>query len=480
MYNKLIFELSRSGRGGYQAPGQDTPQVKPSDVIPADMLAENPPEFPEVSELDLVRHYTHLSRKNFGVDTHFYPLGSCTMKYNPKVNERVSRLAGFAEIHPYAHRGDVQGAIGLMVALEKALCDITGMSAFTLQPSAGAQGEFTAILMIRAYFNRKGEKRDKILIPDSAHGTNPASAVLGGFRTVEIASDSRGNVDLESLKANLDEETACLMLTMPNTLGLFDENMLEISSLVHEKGAVMYMDGANLNAVMGITRPRELGFDIMHVNLHKTFSTPHGGGGPGSGPVGVADFLADFLPNPRPCYRDGEYRFEYLPDSIGRVKSFYGNFLVMVKAYAYILSLGGEGIRNTAQMAVLNANYLKERLKKYYHLKYDRACLHEFVLSALNQKEKGVTAKDVGKRLLDFGIHAPTTYFPLIVEEALMVEPTETESPETMDRFVDVMKEIHLETERNPELVQTAPHTMPVTRVDEVTAARKPVLKYEG
>jgi glycine dehydrogenase subunit 2 len=481
MYESLIFEVSREGRGTYQAPSPDVPAFRLEEAIPSHLLCQNPPELPQVSELDLMRHYTHLSRKNYGVDTHFYPLGSCTMKYNPKVNERVSRLQGFSSIHPYAGPSQVQGALELMWGLEKSLCQITGMSAFTLQPAAGAHGELTALLMIRAYFESQGEEgrgRTRILIPDSAHGTNPASAVLGGFQTTEIKSDQRGNVDLAHLGQNLDGSVACLMLTMPNTLGLFDENLEEIVRMVHANGSFLYMDGANLNALMGVARPSDLGFDVMHINLHKTFSTPHGGGGPGSGPVGVTERLRPFLPGPVVAFREGGYCLEKPEKSIGRVRSFYGNFLVMVKAYAYILSVGGEGIRQIARMAVLNANYLKEKLKGDYFLKYDRPCLHEFVLSACRQKEMGASAMDVSKRLLDYGYYAPTTYFPLIVEEALMVEPTETESKATLDEFAGVMAAINGEIRENPGLVTSAPHNAYVRRVDDVAAARKPVLRW--
>jgi len=481
MSDLLIFEMSKSGRSSYQAPNMDVPAVDPGEVIPEEMLNQAPPPIPEVSELDLVRHFTHLSQKNYGVDTHFYPLGSCTMKYNPKVNERISCLYGFCQIHPYAHPDDVQGALELMVLLEKCLCEITGLSAFTLQPAAGAHGELTSLLMVKAYFNDRGEegkKRTKIMIPDSAHGTNPASASICGFEIVELKSDPRGNVDLENLKKNLDDTVACVMLTMPNTLGLFDENMEEISRLTHEAGALLYLDGANLNAIMGITRPAQLGFDLMHLNLHKTFSTPHGGGGPGSGPVGVKKELEKYLPGPRPIFKDSRYTFITPQRTIGRVKAFYGNFLVMVKALVYIFALGKSEIRNSAQLAVLNANYLREKLKGTYHLPYDRPCLHEFVLSATRQKEEGASARDVGKMLLDAGFYAPTTYFPLIVPEALMIEPTETESIDTLDRFVEAMKEIDRQISENPEKAKNAPHTTPVKRVDEVKAARHPVLRW--
>ena len=445
------------------------------------MLSRSGPDLPEVSEPDLIRHYTNLSAKNYGLDSHFYPLGSCTMKYNPKVNERLAALPGFTDIHPYSDTDEVQGALKLMAVLEKSLCEISGMRAFTLQPAAGAHGELTAMLIARAYFKDQGAsagERKKILIPDSAHGTNPASAVLGGFETVEIKSDERGNVDLACLESHLDESVACLMLTMPNTLGVFDENMKKISAMVHEKGALLYLDGANLNAIMGITRPAELGFDMMHINLHKTFSTPHGGGGPGAGPVGVCEKLVPFLPGPRPVFNGKRYIFEEPEKSIGRVRAFYGNFLIFVRALAYIFSLGGSGIRESARMAVLNANYLKEKLKSMFYVKYDRKCLHEFVLSGIWQKEKGAGTKDIAKRLLDFGFYAPTTYFPLIVEEALMIEPTETESRETLDSFVETLKIIDREINENPKQVTTAPHNTPVKRLDEVTAARKPVLRW--
>ena len=448
MYDSLIFEVSGKGRSSYQAPPRDVPPTNTAEAIPGDMLADTPPDLPQVSELDLMRHFTHLSQKNYGVDTQFYPLGSCTMKYNPKVNERVARLPGFTDVHPYARIDEVQGALELIYNLEGALCAITGMQNFTLQPAAGAHGELTALLMVRAYFEdhqEEGKPRNRILIPDSAHGTNPASAILGGFSTVEIKSDDRGNVDLEQLSEHLDGRAACLMLTMPNTLGLFDENLEQVVKMAHENGTFIYMDGANLNAIMGMARPADLGFDVMHINLHKTFSTPHGGGGPGSGPVGVVKKLAPYLPGPMPVFEDGRYSLVKPERSIGRVRSFYGNFLVMVRAYAYILALGGQGIRQSARMAVLNANYLRQRLKGRYHLDYPRTCLHEFVLNASKQKEKGANAKDIGKRLLDYGFYAPTTYFPLIVHEALMIEPTETESKKTLDSFVRAMEEIDRE-----------------------------------
>lgn len=481
MYDKLIFELSVSGRQGHSLPQMDVPQKKKEDLVPSSMIKDKECNLPEVSEIDVVRHFTCLSRKNFCVDTQFYPLGSCTMKYNPKINETVAALDGFTQIHPYQSAAFTQGALSLMYDMEKYLCEITGMDNFTLQPAAGAHGELTALLIVRKYFDEKGEPRTKIIVPDSAHGTNPASAAMAGFTVVQVRSDDLGNVDTEDLVKNLDETVAAIMMTNPNTLGLFEVNILEIERLAHEKGALLYYDGANANAIMGIARPGDMGFDLIHLNLHKTFSTPHGGGGPGSGPVGVKGFLADYLPVPRVKFSQSSgYFLDYdSPKSIGKVKAFFGNFLVLVKAYAYILSQGAEGLKKVSQIAVLNANYLMKSLAGWYNLPYGRICQHEFVLSAKDQKEKGVRALDIAKRLLDYGVHAPTIYFPLIVEEALMIEPTETESKDTLDNFVEVMKKIADEAEKNPELVKGAPHTTTLKRLDDVLAAKKPVLKYE-
>ncbi len=433
----------------------------------------------DLSEVEVVRHYTALSRRNFGVDLGFYPLGSCTMKYNPKVCEDTARLDGFTGIHPLQPAKTVQGAMQLMYKLEKMLCEITGFARFSLQPAAGAQGELTGIMIMRAHFQEKGEQREKILVPDSAHGTNPASVSLCGFQAVELKSDSEGNVDLADLREKMDEKIAGIMITNPNTLGLFDTNIEKVCEIVHSKGGLVYGDGANMNAMLGICRPRELGIDIMHLNLHKTFSTPHGGGGPGSGPVGVVEELVDFLPVPL-IEKNGEnYEFNSKgKKSIGKVRSFYGNFGVMVKAFTYIKALGAVGLREVAEVAVLNANYLKEKLKPHYKLAFDRVCQHEFVLSD-EGLANGVTTNDVAKRLLDYGVHPPTVYFPLIVKGAIMIEPTETETRETLNNFVDIMITIKQEAEKQPELVKEAPHSMPVKRLDAVKAAREPNLRWK-
>ena len=475
----LIFELSKEGRTGFELPELDVPVKETEKLLPEGMLRVTDPDLPEVAEVDVVRHYVGLSRRNFGVDNGFYPLGSCTMKYNPKINEDTSRLPGFAELHPYVPEELAQGALELLYDTEQYLKEITGMDRFTLQPAAGAHGEFTGIMIIKAYLEKKGEKRTKVIVPDSAHGTNPATAAMCGFDVISIKSNERGLVDPEELKKVLDKDVAALMLTNPNTLGLFEEEIVKIAKMVHDVGGLLYYDGANLNAIMGVTRPGDMGFDVMHINLHKTFSTPHGGGGPGSGPVGVKAHLAEFLPVPV-VEKDGDrYYFNYnLPNSIGKVRTFYGNFLVVVKAYTYLKALGGEGIADVSQKAVLNANYLREKLKKYFYLPFDRLCKHEFVLSGKWQKEKGVRTLDMAKRLLDYGVHPPTIYFPLIVDEALMIEPTETESMDTLDRFIEVMLTINREVEENPELLHDAPHVTPVGRLDEVGAARNPILRW--
>jgi len=479
----LIFEKSRPGKIGYSLAKIEECFYKQKDVIPGHLLAEDLPLLPELSEPEVVRHYVELSRKNFGVDVGFYPLGSCTMKYNPKVNEEIAQLDGFSLLHPYQPESSVQGALEAIYTLEQCLKEITGMSRFTFQPAAGAQGELVGLLLVKAYFNDRGDKgRQKVLIPDSAHGTNPASASMSGFEVVKIPSNEKGGVSLLSLSENLDNRVACLMLTNPNTLGLFDENILTIASMVHKVGALLYYDGANANATLGITRPAELGFDIVHLNLHKTFSTPHGGGGPGAGPIGVVESLVQYLPVPL-VDKDSEGNFFFnfnLPKSIGKVRSFWGNFLVLLKSLCYILQMGAEGLRRVSEDAILNANYLMHHLKKYYYLPFPRICQHEFVLSARWQKEKnGVKALDIAKRLMDFGFHPPTIYFPLIVEEAIMIEPTETESRQTLDKFIEVMGTIANEAEKNPQILLTAPHNTPVKRLDEVKAARQPVLKFE-
>lgn len=481
-YDKLIFELSKPGKVGYKLPELDIEETDISEFIPTDYLREEELNFPEVSEVDIIRHYTNLSNKNYGVDTGFYPLGSCTMKYNPKINEDMAQLNGFTNIHPYQPQETVQGALKLMYDLEKSLCEITGMERVTLQPAAGAHGELTGMMIIKAYHEKRGDtKRTKIIVPDSAHGTNPASAVMAGFDVVEVKSNKDGLVDIESLKSVLSDEIAGLMLTNPNTLGLFEKDIKQIAELIHNCGGLLYYDGANANAIMGITRPGDMGFDVVHLNLHKTFSTPHGGGGPGSGPVGVKKELVEFLPVPIVDKDGDKYHLEYnIPNTIGKVKGFYGHFNVLVKAYSYILSMGSNGLKKASEMAVLNANYLAANLKDDYYLPIDRVCKHEFVLGGIKENTLEVATLDVAKRLLDFGFHPPTVYFPLIVHEAIMIEPTETESVETLDEFIKAMKQIANEAKENPKMLKEAPHNAPVKRIDETRAARNPILKYEG
>jgi len=472
-----IFEKSRPGRRGYRIPENDCPVER----IDLAGLRTSPLGLPEMGEQDIVRHYVELAGKNYHVDKGIYPLGSCTMKYNPLVNEEVARLDGFTGLHPAQDDADAQGALELVWRLERALCEVTGMAAFTLQPAAGAHGELTGIMLARAYFADRGEKRKIVLIPDSAHGTNPASVAICGFTPKTIPSNERGLIDPKTLEREVTGETAVLMLTLPNTLGLFERDIAEIVRIVHAKGALVYMDGANMNALLGIVRPGDIGIDVMHINLHKTFSTPHGGGGPGSGPVGVTSRLIDYLPVPRVIEEKGAFRLSPDgPKSIGRVHPYLGNFNVFVKAYAYIRALGGAGLREVAENAILNANYLCARLKATYDLKYQGPCMHEFVLSARNLKKFGVRATDVVKRLLDYGLHAPTVYFPLIVEEALMIEPVETESKETLDQFADALEKIAEEAEKSPEKLHEAPVTTPVRRLDEAVAARCPDLCCPG
>ncbi|PKN37525.1 MAG: glycine dehydrogenase (aminomethyl-transferring) [Deltaproteobacteria bacterium HGW-Deltaproteobacteria-2] len=472
---ELIFEISKSGRSTADIPASDVPAVNVEHTIGSKYLRDEL-DLPEVAEIDLIRHYTNLSRRNFGVDLGFYPLGSCTMKYNPKVNEHVALLSGFTGLHPYVDEESAQGNLQLMYEMQKYLCDIFGMAEFTLQPAAGAHGELTGVMMIKKYFERKGQKRRIVLIPDAAHGTNPASSALCGFEVMELRSNSEGGVDIEHLQSLMTEDVAALMLTNPNTLGLFERNIEKVAAIVHGKGGLLYGDGANANAFMGKTRPGDLGFDVIQLNLHKTFSTPHGGGGPGSGPVGVGKELVDFLPVPRVVKKDDKYKWsEKFPDTIGRVRSFYGNFNVIVKAYTYIRSLGAEGLKHATEMAVLNANYIKEKLKPYFDLPYDRICMHECVFSGNRQvAQSGVHTSDIAKKLIDYGYHPPTIYFPLIVHEAIMIEPTETESKETLDTFCNAMIAIAQEAKENPEGVKNAPVTTPVSRLDEVLAARKP------
>ncbi len=434
---------------------------------------------PQTGELEVMRHYKALSDRNFCIEKGFYPLGSCTMKYNPKVNEFLASLEGFCNLHPLAEDDEAQGALELMYNLQEALKKITGMDAVTLQPSAGAHGELTGMMIIKKYFEVKGENRKKVIIPDSAHGTNPASAKMCGFDIVEIKSNEKGQVDIDALKAVLDSNVAAIMMTNPNTLGIYEENVLEISKLMHDNGSLLYYDGANFNAIMGYTNPKLMGFDVVHLNLHKTMSTPHGGGGPGAGPVGVVDELKEFLPAPVIKFDGNKYYRNYdIKHSIGAVKAFYGNFGVLVKAYAYILMMG-KNLKNASENAVLNANYLKEKLKKYFDLPYDEPCMHEFVLSGEKQKhENGVSTLNIAKALMDENTHPPTVYFPLIVHEALMIEPTESETKETMDNFVETMIKIAEEAKINPEKLISAPHSTPVKRVDETLAARHPDLKF--
>ena len=482
----LIFEISRPGRCAVPLPDLDVPEADLPEGLVREDLA-----LPEVSEQDLIRHYTRLSQLNYGVDVGFYPLGSCTMKYNPKINEEMARLPGFVHLHPYQDEGTVQGALFLMYFLQEFLKEIGGFAGVSLQPAAGAHGELAGVLMMRAYQIDRGEAhRDVILVPDSAHGTNPASTTMSGLRVIEVPSDDRGNVDLAALKAACEEHgdhLVGMMLTNPNTLGLFDEHLEEIAALVHEHGGLMYGDGANMNALLGIARPGDLGFDVLHYNLHKTFSTPHGGGGPGSGPVAASERLVDFLPGPivavDPDRSEADapfFTFVMPPKSIGRLKAFYGHFTVMVRAYTYIRMLGPKGLRRVAEYAVLNANYLMHRIKGTYRVPYDRTCMHEFVCEGRFSDAPGVRALDISKRLIDYGFHPPTNYFPLIVREALMIEPTETESKETLDAFADALLKIAEEARTNPDLLHEAPHNAPVRRLDEVRAARELILRWEG
>lgn len=477
---KSIFEISREGRSAYSLPDCDCEVKKAEDLIPEKYLRGFRVDLPQVSETDLVKHFTALSKRNFGVDSGFYPLGSCTMKYNPKVNEDIAGMSGFSHMHPCQNEEQSQGCLEVLYSMDKMLSEITGMDRFTLQPAAGAHGELTGLMIIKAYHRHNGDTgRNKIIVPDSSHGTNPASAAMAGFEIAEVKSDSDGNVDIEALRAAAGEDTAGLMLTNPNTLGLFERNVDIIADIIHKAGGLLYYDGANANAIMGITRPGDMGFDIVHLNLHKTFSTPHGGGGPGAGGVGVKKALEAFLPVPLVGLKDDKFFLEYdRPLTIGKVKAFYGNFGVILKAYAYILSMGADGLKQTSENAVLNANYIMNRLKDYFHLPYNRTCMHEFVLSGEHQKELGVSTLDIAKRLLDFGMHPPTVYFPLIVKEAIMIEPTESWSRETLDEFIEVMIRIAKEAENEPELVKTAPHDTVVGRLDETRAARSPVLVW--
>lgn len=479
VYDKLIFEISKPGRRGYQLPA-DKFDTDGFAEIPGALLRQTPAALPEVSELDVVRHYTNLSAKNFGVDTGFYPLGSCTMKYNPKINEELAAMPEFAGLHPLQDPRSAQGALELYWNLQRALSSLAGLAEFTLNPYAGAHGELTGLMVMRSYHMQRGDlKRTKVIVPDTAHGTNPASAMVAGLEVVEVKSKPNGSIDVEDLRPLLDDTVAGIMMTNPNTLGMFETEIMEIAALVHEAGGLLYYDGANFNPLLGKVRPGDMGFDIMHINLHKTFSTPHGGGGPGAGPVGVAAHLTHLLPNPKVVRRDdGTFDIETSGECLGRVSTFFGNFGVLMKAYAYILSLGRDEIGKVGPMATLNANYIKESLRDLYKLPIEGHCKHEFVFDGLADKSTGVTTLNVAKRLLDFGFHAPTIYFPLLFHESMMIEPTESESLETLDEFIDVMRRVALEAAENPDVVKNAPMTTIISHPDETGAAKNPILTY--
>lgn len=478
MERKLIFEKESTDKTSYiNSDCASADFLKKT--IPANLLRENL-DLPSLGELDVVRHYANLARMNFSVDTNFYPLGSCTMKYNPKINEALAALDGFSSLHPYQSEESIQGSLELIYHLEQLFCAITGMYRFTFQPSSGAQGELTGMLMIKKYHEVNKNKKYKVIVPDSSHGTNPATAALCGYQIIVVESTEDGLIDMNKLHKLVDSETAAIMLTNPNTLGLFEENILQVSELIHKHGGLLYYDGANFNPLLGITTPALMGFDVIHLNLHKTFSTPHGCGGPGAGAVGVKEILKDYLPGPLIEKNKEKFCFNYkIKHSIGRVRTFYGNFAVLVRAYAYILRLGKEGLLRVGYNATLNANYIKEKLKDIYQVASDRRCMHEVVFSCVRQKEKGASALDIAKRIIDYKIHPPTMYFPLIVKEALMVEPTETESKETLDLFIEIMRNIDKEITENLEEIKTAPHNTAVKRVDEVRAARSPDLRWQ-
>ncbi len=476
----LLFERSSPGKKGYQLPALDVPAVDPQAALGAENVRAEIPGFPEVSEVEVIRHFTRLSTWNYAIDLGVYPLGSCTMKYNPRVNEYVARIEGLAQAHPYQPESLSQGAMKIHWTLEQMLAEITGMHAVTLQPAAGAHGEMTGILLIRALLQSRGDARRKVLIPDSAHGTNPATAAIAGYQVESIPSNSAGMIDLAELDRRADQSVAALMVTNPNTLGVFESEITAASRLLHQRGALLYMDGANMNALVGIARPGDFGVDVMHLNLHKTFSTPHGGGGPGSGPVAVKPEFEPFLPLPRLAVQGGVFRYDYdRPQSIGRVRAFYGNFGVLVRALAYILAHGGGGLRNATLDAVLNANYIRKHLEDCYDLPYSAPSMHECVLSDKRQGPVGVHTGDIAKRLIDYGFHPYTVSFPLIVHGALMIEPTETEDKRELDLLIDALRSIAEEARENPELVRTAPHNTRVRRVDEVAAARKPVVRWK-
>ncbi|MFO1518417.1 MAG: aminomethyl-transferring glycine dehydrogenase subunit GcvPB [bacterium] len=476
----ILFERSSPGRIGHSLPELDVPSLDPSKAFGKENLREDAPLLPEVSEPDVIRHYTRLSQWNYSIDTGFYPLGSCTMKYNPKVNEEVARMAGFVKAHPYQPEETLQGALSVMFELQNYLAAISGMDAVTLQPAAGAHGEFTGLLMIREYLTRQGNPRKKILIPDTAHGTNPASSAICNYEVVEIKSRDTGVLTPEAVAAVMDEDVAALMLTNPNTLGLFETHIREISEIVHAKGGLVYCDGANQNALLGQARVGDMGVDVLHFNLHKTFTTPHGGGGPGAGPVAVKKILEPYLPVPVIVKEGERYHLDYnRPQSVGKVRAFYGNFGMLLRAYTYIREMGPDGLKRVSEMAVANANYIRARLTPFYHLAYDQVCMHECVFSDKKQLVHGVKTMDIAKRLMDYGYHPPTVYFPLVVHGALMVEPTETESLETLSQFCDAMIEIAKECEANPDLVRSAPHLTHMGRLDEVRAVKEPKLTWK-
>lgn len=469
-----VFELSRAGRIGFSLPVDDVPDIEISEWLPDQFKRSNKLDLPEMDQLSVVRHFTRLSRQNFSIDSHFYPLGSCTMKYNPKINDVVAGGPGFTQIHPYQPESHAQGILEVMYRLEELLCEICGIDRFSLQPAAGAHGELLGLLIVQAYFKNKGEQRKNILIPDSAHGTNPSSAHIAGFEVISIPTTANGELDIEYLKKFLNDDLACLMLTNPNTLGLFEPKIIEIAGLIHQSGGLLYYDGANLNPLLGIARPGDMGFDIVHINLHKTFSTPHGGGGPGAGPLGVKKPLVPFLPRPLLDKKKGGYFWNHdMPESVGKMSAFYGNVGILIRAFCYIVSLGRDGLERVGPNAIVNANYLLYRLKDIFGVPYPRRCMHEFVVSGSTMKSYGVKTLDVAKRLLDYGVHPPTIYFPLIVEEALMIEPTETENKETLDQFVEILLKIAEEAKLNPDVLHQAPHRMPVRRLDEVLAAKQ-------
>ncbi len=480
-YGKLIFELSKKGRVGFSLPNNELTQYQLSS-LPDNLLRKSETILPEVDELTVVRHYTNMSNNNFGVDTGFYPLGSCTMKYNPKINEEICNLPSFGSLHPLQPAETVQGALEVYYNVQQTLSELSGLSEFTLNPFAGAHGELTGLMVIRTYHMKRGDtKRTKIIVPDSAHGTNPASAAVCGLKIVEVKSTPEGTVDVEDLKPLLGDDIAGMMMTNPNTLGIFETKIPEIAQLIHDCGGLMYYDGANFNPMLGVCRPGDMGFDVMHINLHKTFSTPHGGGGPGAGPVGVRAGLEPYLPNPHVVKKeDGTFDIEINEEALGSISGFLGNYSVILRAYAYLLTMGKDQISKVGPLSVLNANYIKESLKTHYELPISGVCKHEFVFDGLKDKSTGVTTLDVAKRLLDYGFHAPTIYFPLLFHEALMIEPTETESKETLDTFIEVMKQVAEEAISNPELVKSAPHTTPVGRLDDVKAVKEPKLTYKA